>query len=343
MSRANQYAQNDQQAEANPQAQTISSIDVVEDMTGPRNNWDWKDSQVQRMSNSPGMEFFSIDSVTPDTTLLMAGPPRVTEEGFSEKLHPIGLVTDVNFSSDNQLRPIWEIGTDQTYFTRGKTMYQLQIGAMVANKASLMKMLTRQSPSPDAEEHGEDPQPQQSGQFWANLDTDATSMPFGILVIFKTKGTYDKSREAEHAWYKSDMEYYEGETKRANEEKKARDKASLNRTMDLKLKKAKNRSEGVYDPTIDRELSNEYDSREVPPEDVGKPPLKKQYFKNGNFVGGLYLENCNIGNFSFGINSSAVSIQENVTIMFDRALSIDFSTEDEAASDAEEERLDAQY
>ena len=224
------------------------SLSAVEFREGARTSWDWKAEYVERLRNGyggeigDGLEMFSEASVTPDTTLLLAGPPRLNE-GFSDKMSPIGLVTDINFSSDNQLRPMWEIGTDQTYFTRGKTSYQMNIGAMVANKPSLMKILTRQSPVQGAKDvPGVYPSgTQHAGQFWTNMDTENTAAPFGILMIFKTKGS----------------------TREDNE--------------------------------------------------------------NGDQVSAMYLENCNIGNFSFALNSQSVTLNENVTIMFDRMLAVDYT------------------
>lgn len=220
------------------------SLSAVEQRQGAKSSWDWKSEYVEKLrnaeDNSPGdgMEMFSVASVTSDTTLLLAGPPRLTGTGFTEPLSPIGLVTDVNFSSDNGLKPMWELGTDMTYFTRGKTSYQLTIGAMVANKPSLMKLLTRSSPT--AGDTSFPGSPDHAGQFWTNMDTKNTAVPFGILMIFKTKGN---TRNADH---------------------------------------------------------------------------------NGDIVTAMYLENCNIGTFSFGLNSQSISINENVSIMFDRMVAVDF-------------------
>lgn len=226
------------------------ALGAAEFRDGAKASWDWKSEYVERLRNTAsgetgdGLEMFSEASVTPDTTLLLAGPPRLNE-GFSEKMSPIGLVTDVSFNSDNQLRPMWEIGTDQTYFTRGKTSYQMNIGAMVANKPSLMKILTRQSPvqGPKGSNGPYPKAPQHAGQFWANMDTENTAAPFGILMIFKTKGSTDTNNGG------------------------------------------------------------------------------------GDMVSAMYLENCNIGNFSFALNSQSVTLNENVTIMFDRMLAVDYTPE----------------
>lgn len=227
--------------------QTVSGQTGVDDAKQIPTGWDWKASYVENLryyngddsqSSGVGYELFSQQSVTPDTSLILAGPPTV-DEGFVQSLSPLGLVTNINFNSDVGLRPIWEIGTNKTYFSRGKATHQMQIGAMVANKPSLMKLMTRQSPQDSSTQWQKD---MSTGQFWANLDTETMSKPFGILLIFKTKGGATS---------------YNG----------------LGSTGDL--------------------------------------------------VGSIYLENCNIANFSWNLGAQEVVMQENVTIMFDRAVSVD--------------------
>ena len=240
------------------------SLAAAEFRSGARTTWDWKNEYVQRMQNGEGMELFSQASVTPDTTLLLAGPPKLGT-GFTERLSPIGLVTDVNFTSDNALRPTWEIGTDMTYFTRGKVSYQLNIGAMIGNKSSLLKILTRQSPVSD---QGVKVNPSDhTGNFWSDIDTDNTATPFGILMVFKTKGG-----------------------------------GSI---------------EGTAGASSAFNQSNNPDAREG--------GLGGNGYVAGDIVSAVYLENCNIGNFSFGINSQAITINENVAIMFDRMVAVDFT------------------
>ncbi len=209
------------------------SLEVTSDrITSTPSSWDWKASYVERMADGAGLELFTESSVTPDTMLLVGGPPRLTQ--VAANLSPIGLVTDVNITVDNQLKPNWEMGTDFTYFTRGKTINTMQIGAMVANKASLMRLLSRESPRSSS-----DLPTDNVGPFWMNLDSETMASPFGVMVLFNAKG-------------------------------------------------------GLGDD-------------------------------QGSRIGSVYLEHCNIGNFSFGMNSQAVFMQENVSIMFDRIVPVDYN------------------
>ena len=149
-------------------------------------NWDWKGMNVEKLRNYANMDIFSEASITPDTTLILAGPPRLGPEGGDYRLSPLGLVTNMSFNSDNQLQPQWELGSDQTYFTRGKAVHAVQIGAMVANKPSLMKLLTKVSPTATTDYPTDN-----NGQFWMALDTETCSAPFGLLLLFKSKGSHN--------------------------------------------------------------------------------------------------------------------------------------------------------
>lgn len=254
------------------------SLPAAEFRDGAKTTWDWKNEYIQRLDNGEGNELFSQASVTPDTTLLLAGPPRLND-GFSDVLSPIGLVTDVTFSSDNGLRPTWEIGTDMTYFTRGKVSYQLSIGAMIANKSSLLKILTRQSPVSDADV--EVKKASHTGSFWSDIDTDNTASPFGILMIFKTKGGGS-----------------------------------------IDGPEVVNSSSAQYDSRMysDPNFRNSQEFKDSQTTSIPKGHVK------GDILSAVYLENCNIANFSFGISSQAVTVDENVSIMFDRMVAVDYET-----------------
>lgn len=296
------------------------SLSAVEYRSGAKSSWDWKQEYIERLANGDGLEMFSQASVTSDTMLILAGPPRIPDDGFQELLSPIGLITDVTFSSENGLRPMWEMGTDQTYFTRGKTSYQLSIGAMVANKPSLMKLMTRQSPIQD---YADDDiftsypkAPDHAGQFWSNIDTEYTASPFGILMIFKTKGGKEWVATTPPASPKlvDIPEYVPYDTS-----------DYIFGTLGTATLEAENKK--AYDIEVARiqkyntEKQLAYD-KELAKYNAG---VANADSANSSFVSAVYLENCNIGSFAFNMNSQAVTLQENVNIMFDRMLAVDYS------------------
>jgi hypothetical protein len=221
------------------------ALGVTSDTTGLAAGWDWKESYVDRLSSGAGLERFSQGSLTPDTTLLYAGPPRfngVNETGTN--LSAIGLVDSFGYSTNASVQPLYEIGSNRTFFTRGKTQSQLQLSAMLADQSSLMKALSQMAYN---EETGQDVSDGYTlntsggkapgyGNMFLNLDSEALNIPFGILMVFKTKGDTDGT--------------------------------------------------------------------------------------NGKIIGATYLELCTLTNFQFQVAAQAPVIQENVGIIFDRAVPV---------------------
>lgn len=212
--------------------------------------WDYKGDYISSLSNGEGLERFSQGSLTPDTTILFAGPARFSAVSTEpDRLHAIGLVDSFGFSSSATVQPLYEIGSNRTFFTRGKTQNQLQISAMVADHANLLKAFIQETYEGKSQKAKDSnyflntggTKAAGSGELAFNLDSEALNVPFGILMVFKTKGEENST--------------------------------SL----------------------------------------------------NGKIVGATYLENCMLTNFSLNVQAQSPVIQENVGVMFDRAVPVQVS------------------
>jgi len=160
--------------------------------TGFSTAWDWKGEYVSNLATE-GYERFSQFSATPDTTVLFAGPARFTGlAGDTGSLLPIGLTDGINFSTDPQLARLYEIGSNRAFFTRGKTISALSFSKMLADQQNILRALTlnaynSQIPmnidgtkAPGADSPNPD--------IMMNLDSEFFSVPFGLLLVFKTRG-----------------------------------------------------------------------------------------------------------------------------------------------------------
>lgn len=152
--------------------------------------WDWKSNYVSKLKED-GYERFSQFSATPDSTILYAGPARFSaiDAGNPTSLIPIGLADQINFSSQPQLARLYEIGSNRAFFTRGKTISQMGFQKMLADQANILKVLTdaayRNSMNIDATSApGADLNP----NVFLNMDSEYFSVPFGIMMVFKTRG-----------------------------------------------------------------------------------------------------------------------------------------------------------
>lgn len=163
--------------------------------------WDWKGQYVNGLNGGEGYERFSQGSMTPDTTLLYAGPARFNAEDLSQRLHPLGLVESFSYQQQAALQRLFEIGSNRSFFTRGKTQSMIQISAMLADHQNLLKAVTTESyieggsgSSPgiaydsDYYLNTAGTKSPGAGEFWMNLDSEAFNIPFGLMMVFKTKG-----------------------------------------------------------------------------------------------------------------------------------------------------------
>jgi hypothetical protein len=158
--------------------------------TGFSTGWDWKGEYVSSLSEE-GYERYSQYSATPDTTILFAGPARFTGlAGDTGSLLPIGLADGVNYSSDAQLARLYEIGSNRAFFTRGKTISAISFSKMLADQQNILRALTLNAYRPVMNIDGtkapgaDSPNP----DIMMNLDSEYFSVPFGLLMVFKTRG-----------------------------------------------------------------------------------------------------------------------------------------------------------
>lgn len=151
--------------------------------------WDWKGEYVGRL-NEDGYERFSQYSASPDTTLLFAGPARYT--GLSDNtanLIPIGLTDGIQFQSNAQLARLYEIGSNRAFFTRGKTVTAVSFGRMLADQQNILKALSQNSYQPLMATEGLSGAASEANpNMIMNLDSEIMAVPFGLLLVFKTRG-----------------------------------------------------------------------------------------------------------------------------------------------------------
>lgn len=112
------------------------------------NNWDFHNHHVQ--SELMGGEFISAE-----TTLIAAGPPRLTDVtgGSSQSpgaldtvdegdmVFPIGVLENAGLSQSKQLQRIFEIGSSRSYFIPGRTIGSITLGRVMYHGPSLLKVL----------------------------------------------------------------------------------------------------------------------------------------------------------------------------------------------------------
>lgn len=152
--------------------------------------WDWKGEYVNTLKED-GYERFSQFSATPDTTVIFAGPARFTGlSGSSTELTPIGLVDGISYQSSPSLARLFEIGSNRSFFTRGKTISSVSFSKMLADQRNILAALSANAYRPLINADGskapgaDAPNP----DIMMNIDSEYFAVPFGLMLMFKTRG-----------------------------------------------------------------------------------------------------------------------------------------------------------
>lgn len=150
--------------------------------------WDWKGSYVSQLKDE-GLERFSQFSASPDSTVLYAGPARFTGlANDASVLVPIGLADQISMQTSPSLARLFEVGSNRSFFTRGKSASAMSLGRMLCDQKSLLAALTqnayRPTYIPTSQPGAVNPNP----DIMMNLDSEYFAVPFGLMMVMKTRG-----------------------------------------------------------------------------------------------------------------------------------------------------------
>lgn len=150
--------------------------------------WDWKGSYVDTL-NEDGLERFSQYSASPDSTVIFAGPARFTGlSGSITSLTPIGLVDNIAYQQNAQLMRLFEVGSNRSFFTRGKTAPVISMSKVLADQANILNALSAAAYRPLVADAGLSAPAANGSDIMMNLDSEFFAVPFGLMLIMKTRG-----------------------------------------------------------------------------------------------------------------------------------------------------------
>ena len=152
--------------------------------------WDYKGQYVSDLAED-SLERFGQYSATPDSTMLFAGPARFTGlAGNTAELTPIGLTDGIALQGSPQLQRLYEIGSNRAFFTRGKTMSSVSFSRVLADQANILMALTANTYRPQQATAGQNAASATSPNpdIGMNIDSEYFAVPFGLMLLFKTRG-----------------------------------------------------------------------------------------------------------------------------------------------------------
>lgn len=160
-------------------------------------SWNWKNTYASGLGvngQEYGLEKFSQLSATPDSTALFAGPARFVGIKGAVDLKMLGMVDGVNYSSQAQLARLFEIGSNRSYFSRGKTISNISFSRMLADTPNVLKVLNDiaygkyQATGVTPYAQGTSLPGAPGSNVYMNIDSEQMAIPFGLLILFKTRG-----------------------------------------------------------------------------------------------------------------------------------------------------------
>jgi len=149
-------------------------------------------------------------------TLVAAGPPRLSailSPGGSEGInlgdiaYPVGVLQSMNIGQNSQIMRLWEIGSERSYFIRGRTVGQVGLGRVMYHGPSLLRVLyaylksetgtakfdqlyvndanAKLNTSGTAESKEKFVLPPGYQNLWIDLASDVFSQPIGLLFMLR--------------------------------------------------------------------------------------------------------------------------------------------------------------
>lgn len=95
----------------------------------------------------------------------------------------------IAIQSSPMLQRLFEIGSNRSFFTRGKTVSSVSFSRMLADQSNILAALTKNSYRPDLDVDSSPPGADSPNpNIMMNLDSEYFAVPFGLMLIFKTRG-----------------------------------------------------------------------------------------------------------------------------------------------------------
>lgn len=154
------------------------------------NSWQFQKTYIERL-----MDHSALTSAHPDTTLVLAGPPRFLAQEqevstFLDKLLPIGMISQMRISQNRGVNPTQGIGASRLFYTVNKAQGSASITRLLINGRNLLRALYTNAVTSGIDVTKFDA-PAAFGdaksQFFVNLDSELFLIPFGMAVFFRDK------------------------------------------------------------------------------------------------------------------------------------------------------------
>lgn len=153
-------------------------------------NWISQDNSVERFTDNA-----AYTSAHPDDTLLLMGPPRLSDVVDATKtagpgsILAVGMLQTFQVASQKPTTPVMAIGSGRSFYVSGKSQTSWRIGRLFCNGRNLLRVLYHNAVTNGVQVQNFDDKAAGAAtdNFFINLDSELFYIPFGMGAFFKDK------------------------------------------------------------------------------------------------------------------------------------------------------------
>jgi hypothetical protein len=139
------------------------------------------------------MDHSALTAAHPDDTLILAGPARYilgdTGNLAPDKLLPLGMVQNMQITSQNPVIPAQAVGSGRYFYLVGKPNHGANIARLFCKGRNLLRALYTNALMAGIDPSKFDDRASTSAKdmFVINMDSELFKIPFGLAVFFRDK------------------------------------------------------------------------------------------------------------------------------------------------------------
>lgn len=151
-------------------------------------DWQFQNSYVERL-----MDHSALTAAHPDDTLILAGPSRFLTSNSGtityDKLFPLGMVQNMQITSQNPVVPAQAVGSGRYFYLVGKPNHGANIARLFVKGKNMLRALYTNAINAGIDPAAFDDKAAwlSSDTFLANMDSELFRIPFGLAVFFRDK------------------------------------------------------------------------------------------------------------------------------------------------------------
>ena len=148
-------------------------------------NWRFQDSYIERL-----MDNAAYTAAHPESTLVLAGPPRFNQVKDASDLLPLGILSQFALQIQKPTQMNLALGSGRSFPTSGKSQIGVSMQRMMLNGRNLVRAVYTQAVKSGLALENFDAPPVSSSrdeQFYFDMDSELFYLPVGLCILIRSK------------------------------------------------------------------------------------------------------------------------------------------------------------